>query len=276
MSSYPDTVEMLRGSVGLLLTVAISACTLPQISSPTPTPTLSPTPTPTPIPSDAPAPSLAASPSPPPAIPEFEAGEIVVTTIDGLRVRSLPGVDRPVVTGLLPLAFELAVVMGPIPIDDLGWYLVADADAREPEFSEGWVAAGSTSDPLLTATGRIGEGSPSVASMAQTGDAEQGPIAIGEGDHAIRWVALDPERARCSFAVSFTPAGGGDSVPAIRATIGTGVDRGTLQPQSFAALNLNEPVFAVVTSDCAWALVITRIPPDASSPAGSPTPSPSP
>ncbi len=269
-------MEMLGGSVGLLLTLAISACTLPQISSPTPRPTLSPTATPTPTPSDAPAPSLAASPTPPPAIPDFEAGEIVVTTIDGLRVRSLPGVDRPVVTGLLPLAFELAVVMGPIPIDDLGWYLVADADAREPDFSEGWVAAGSTSDPLLTATGRIGEGSPYVASMAQTGDAEQGPIAIGEGDHAIRWVALDPERARCSFAVSFTPAGGGDSVPAIRATIGTGVDRGTLQPQSFAALNLNEPVFAVVTSDCAWALVITRIPPDASSPAGSPTPSPSP
>ncbi len=61
-------------------------------------------------------PSLAASPTPPPAIPDFEAGEIVVTTIDGLRVRSLPGVDRPVVTGLLPLAFELTVVMGPIPI----------------------------------------------------------------------------------------------------------------------------------------------------------------
>ncbi len=178
------------------------------------------------------------------------------------------------VTGLLPITFELEVVMGPIPIDDLGWYLVADADGREPDFSEGWVAAGSTSDPLLTTTGGIGADSPYVASMAQTGDAEQGPIEIGEEEHAIRWVALDPERARCSFAVSFAPAGGGDSVPAIRATIGTGVDRGTLQPQSFAALDLSGPVFATVTSDCAWALVITRIPPEASSPPGSPTPAP--
>jgi len=191
--------------------------------------------------------------------------------IDGLRVRGLPGVDRPVVTGLLPLAFELQVVMGPIQVDDLGWYLVADVDEREPNFEEGWVAAGSEPDPLLGSTGRIVERSPYVASMDQTGDAEQGPIEIGEGQHAIRWVALDPERTRCSFAVSFTPAGGGDTVPAIRATIGTGIDRGTLQPQSFAALGIGGPVFATVTSDCAWALVIVRIPAEAPP---SPTPTP--
>lgn len=191
--------------------------------------------------------------------------------IDGLRVRSQPGVGRPVVTGLLPLAFELSVVMGPIPVDDLGWYLVADADAREPDFEEGWVAAGSEPNPWLDSTGRVIEESPYIASMDQVGDAEEGPIAIGEGAHAIRWIALDPERTRCSFAVSFSPAGGGDPVPAIRATIGTGIDRGTLQPQSFAALDLRGPVFASVTSDCAWALVIVRIAPE---PPPSPTPEP--
>jgi hypothetical protein len=105
--------------------------------------------------------------------------------------------------------------------------------------------------------------------MDQVGDAEQGPIEIGSADHAIRWIALDPEHMRCSFGVSFTPAGDADPIPAIRATIGTGVDRGTLQPQSFAALKLSGPVFATVTSDCAWALVIVRILPDASP---SPTP----
>jgi hypothetical protein len=206
------------------------------------------------------------SPTPAPIVPDYEAGEIVVTTIDGLRVRSLAGVDRPIVTGLLPLAFELRVVMGPIPVDGLGWYLVADADPRGPDFTEGWVAAGYDPDPLLASTGRIDAEAPFVASMAQGGDAEQGPIEIGEGDHAIRWVAVDPERRRCAFAVSIAAAGGAAPVPAIRATVGTGIDRGTLQPQSFAALGLRGPVFVSVDSDCDWALTILRVPP---------TPSPS-
>ena len=251
----------------MFLGLMLAACTFPPPRTPTAPPSASPSPTPTATPT----PTPTASPSPVAAVPDFAAGEIIATTIDGLRVRSLPGVERRVVTGLLPIGFELRVVMGPIRVDDLGWYLVADADAREPHFDEGWVAAGSEPDPLLASTGRVAEGSPYVASMDQTGDAEQGPIEIGAGDHAIRWVALDPERTRCSFAVSFTPAGGGDPMPAIRATIGTGVDRGTLQPQSFAALRLSGPVFATVISDCAWALVIVRIPPQASL---SPTPEP--
>ena len=259
----------LRGPIGLLLAAALAACTIPPLVTPTPTPSVTPTPSPTATATPESTPTSTPTPTPAAAIPHFEAGEIVATMIDGLRVRSQPGVDRPVVTGLLPLAFELRVVMGPIPVDDLGWYLVTDADPREPNFEEGWVAAGSEPDPLLDSTGRIAGSSPYVASMAQLGDAEEGPIEIAAGPHAVRWVALDPERTRCSFALSFTPAGGGDPVPAIRATIGTGIDRGTLQPQSFAALNLRGPVFASVTSDCAWALVIVRIPPD-------PSPSPRP
>ncbi len=251
----------------VLAMMLLAACTFPPPRTPTPAPTASPSPTPSPTPT--PTPSPTPSPSPAAAVPDFAAGEIVSTTTDGLRVRGLPGLERRVVTGLLPNAFALRVVMGPIPVDDLGWYLVADADAREPDFTEGWVAAGFEPDPLLASTGETADDSPAVASMDQVGDAEQGPIEIGSGDHAIRWIALDPEHIRCSFGVSFTPAGGTDPVPAIRATIGTGVDRGTLQPQSFAALDLSGPVFATVTSDCAWALVIVRIPPDASP---SPTP----
>jgi hypothetical protein len=119
----------------------------------------------------------------------------------------------------------------------------------------------------------VTERSPYLASMDQVGDAEQGPIEIGKDDHAIRWVALDPERTRCSLGVSFTPAGGGDPVPGIRATVGSGVDRGTLQPQSFAALGLAGPVFVTVESDCAWALVILRIPPQPT-PSASVSPAP--
>ena len=257
----------LSGPTGLVLALTLGACTFPPPRTPTPSPSASPSPSPTPLPT--PSPSATASPTPAAAVPDFAAGEIVASSIDGLRVRSLPGMQSRVITGLLPAAFDLRVVMGPIQVDGLGWYLVADADEREPDFEEGWVAAGSEPDPLLASTGRVSEGSPYVASMDQTGDAEQGPIEIGAGDHAIRWIALDPERMRCSFAASFTPAGGGDPIPAIRATIGTGVDRGTLQPQSFAALGLSGPVFANVDSDCAWALVIVRVPATASP---SPTP----
>jgi hypothetical protein len=257
--------------MALLLALASGACTLPPLDTPTPSPTASPSASPGQTPTPDQTPSSPPEPSPSEAIPDFDAGEIVIAAIDGLRVRSLPGVDRPIVTGLLPLAFELRVVMGPIPVDDLGWYLVADADEREPNFEEGWVAAGSEPDPLLTSTGRLTDGSPYVVSMAQTGDAEQGPIEIGEGEHAIRWIALDPERSRCSFAVSFTPAAGGDPIPAIRATVGTEIDRGTLQPQSFSTLGLDGASFVGVSSDCAWALVIVRIPPE---PSSSPMPAP--
>ncbi len=256
-----------RGPLALVLAVLLVACTFP-LETPTARPTRSPSATPSPSPTPAPTPSPTVAPTPEPIAPDFDAGEIVATTIDGLRVRSLPGADRQIVTGLLPLAFELEVIMGPIPVDGLAWYLVADADAREPNFAEGWVAAGYEPDPLLVSSGRVAEGSAAVTSMAQTGDAEQGPIEIGEGDHAIRWIGLDPERRRCSFAVSMAPAGGGDPLPAIRATIGTGVDRGTLQPQSFAALGLRGPVFLSVVSDCAWALTLVRVPP-------TPTPAPS-
>jgi hypothetical protein len=240
--------------------LALGACAFPPLTTPTRSPTPTPSPTPSPTPITTPTPSPTPEPTPAAIVPTYEAGEIVETTIDGLRVRTLPGTDRPIATGLLPLAFALRVVMGPIPVDGLGWYLVSDADEREPNFEEGWVAAGHEPDPLLASTGRIVDDSPFVASMAQTGDAEKGPIHIGDGDHAIRWVALDPERRRCAFAVSLVPAGAASPVPAIRATVGSGVDRGTLQPQSFAALNVRGDVFISVASDCAWALVVVRIP----------------
>ncbi|MEO5986877.1 MAG: SH3 domain-containing protein [Candidatus Limnocylindria bacterium] len=251
----------LRGGIGVLLATVIGACTLPPLETGTPTPSPSPSATPSPSPTGAPTPDPTPSPTPASTVPDFAAGEIVVTATDGLRVRSLPGLQRPVVTGLLPVAARLEVVMGPIRVEERGWYLVRDHDPAEPSFEEGWVAAGFEPDPLLASTGSAVDGSPSIASMDGTSDAEQGPIEIGDGEHLIRWIAVDPERARCAFAVSLTPVAGGDPRPAIRATIGTGVDRGVLQPQSFAALAVRGPVFVAVISDCGWALVIQRAPP---------------
>jgi hypothetical protein len=199
------------------------------------------------------------------------AGEIVATTLDGLRVRQRPGLNSIVVAGLLPIATDLEVVMGPILAEANGWFLVRDADADEPEFNEGWIASGFLPEPYLSPTGRIAVDSPYVASFAQTGEAEYGPIEIGDGDHMIRWVAVDPERVRCQLAVSLGPAGSTEPIPAIRATVGNGIDPGTLQPASFAALGVRGPTFVFVESDCSWTLAILRVPP-AETPAPSPAP----
>lgn len=245
----------------------LAACTLPPLETATPSPTPSPAATPAPTVSPTPPPPTASlEPTPDAAaIPDFAAGEIVASLIDGLRVRQRPGVDAVIATGLLPLDAELQVIMGPFPVDGFGWYLVGDADSDEPQFVEGWVAAGYEPEPFLRATGRAVEEVPFVVAMAGSGDAEEGPIDIGEGDHAIRWIARDPEATRCSFAVSLAPPGIAP-VPTIRATVGGGIDRGTLQPQTFEALGVRGTAFVSVVSDCAWALVMLRVGDPASSP----------
>jgi hypothetical protein len=242
----------------LVLIGLLAACTLPPISTPTPRP--SPTASPTPSPTPTPAPPTP-TPDPTPnlgAIPDFAAGEIVESLIDGLRVRQRPGTGAPISTGLLPLGAEMEVIMGPFPLDAFGWYLVADADTADPAFEEGWVAAGYEPDAFLRATGRAEAEAPYVASLAGRGTLEEGPMEIGSGDHAIRWIAADPERRGCSFAVSLAPPSR-DAVAVIRATVGAGIDRGTLQPQTFDSLGVRGTVFATVTSDCDWALVILRV-----------------
>lgn len=244
-------------AVPILVALVLSGCVLQPLPSPTPTLTASPTPSPSAQPTAAPSPSPSSTPDFA-AVPEFMASDVVATTIDGLRVRQRPGLASNVVAGLLPLGAELQVIMGPIPTDELGWYLVTDADPADPEFGEGWIAAGFEPDAWLAATGETAGESPYRASFAFTGDAENGPVEIGRGDHAIRWVAVDPERVSCQFAVSLDE-GRGEPVPAIRATIGDDLVPGTLQPGSFDALGVRGQVFVVVASDCAWTLVIQRV-----------------
>ena len=264
-------MRAMRLVVLAMLLAGLGACTIPPISTPTPrpTPTASPTPSPTPTPAPA-----TPTPDPTPdaaAIPDFAAGEIVASLIDGLRVRQRPGIGAPISTGLLPLAAEMEVVMGPFPLDAFGWYLVADADPADPDFEEGWVAAGYEPDPFLRATGGAVEDTQYIASLAGRDDAEEGPIEIGAGDHAIRWIAADPERRGCTFAVSLTPPGA-DPVAVIRATVGGGIDRGTLQPHTFDSLGVRGTVFATVSSGCDWALVIVRVPESEPQPSASEAP----
>ena len=243
----------------LVVVLLLAACVL-SLPTTTPIATLSPTPSPSPALHATGTPRPTPSPTPDFGdVPDHTAGELIVTAIDGLRVRQRPGLSGNVVTGLLPLNAELEVVMGPIPTDNLGWYLVTDADPAEPEFTQGWIAAGFEPDAWLASTGASASGSPYLASFAHTGDAEHGPVEIGSGDHAIRWVAVDPEGVGCRFAVSLAE-GGAEPVPAIRATIGNDLVPGTLQPGGFDALGVRGQVFVSVASDCAWTLVIERVP----------------
>lgn len=257
------------GAVAVI--VVIAGCTFPAPVSRTATP--SAVPTASPIPSPTAQPSAATSTSPTPDIadvPAFGGGEIVATAIDGLRVRQRPGTAAVVVAGLVPLATELEVRLGPIPVDGFGWYLVADVDPVEPDFDEGWIAAGFEPEPFLRSTGRTADDSPVVAAFALTGNAEYGPFEVADADHAIRWIAADPEGVRCRFAAILEPAGG-EPVPAIRATIGDTVVPGTLQPSFFAAQDsIRGQLFLAVESDCAWALSVVSVPPEDGSP--SPTP----
>jgi hypothetical protein len=262
--------SLLLRVVALLAVIGVTGCTLPPLATPTPSPTPSPTPTPTPSPTATPSPTPTPEPTPDAAaMPDFGAGEIVTTAIDGLRVRQRPGFGSSVVAGLVPLGAELEVVMGPVLIEEMGWYLVAYADADEPAFEQGWIASGFEPEAFLLSSGRIAEETPYVASFAQTGDAEYGPIEIPDEHHAVRWLAVDPERVRCQFSVLMA-AGGGAPVPAIRATVGNDVVPGTLQPSFFAGQpDLRGQVFLTIATDCAWTLVVVRVP----DPGASPSPS---
>lgn len=256
----------------LAVVLAVAACTIPPFETATPRPTATPSPVETPSPTAAASPSeeptASASPTPDPAlVPLFTAGEIVVTTTDGLRVRRLPGTERAVSVDRLPTGAELAVVLGPIPADGFGWYLVTDADPGEPEFSEGWIAAGYDPDPFLTTTGRNADPNPYPAGFAHTGDAEFGPVGIDDEHYGLRWTALDPAGGSCTLEVAMSTATSG-AIPAVRVTA-----RGAPVPgQFFSDFFVDNPalrgqVFVSVTSDCAWALAFVRL---------APTPTPSP
>jgi hypothetical protein len=256
----------------LALVLVVAACTIPPLETPTSRPTASPSATQTPSPtaeaSPSEEPTESASPTPDPAlVPVFTAGEIVAPITDGLRLRRLPGTERAVSVDRLPTGSELTVVLGPIPADGFGWYLVTDADPDEPEFSEGWIAAGYDPDPFLASSGRHASPNPYPAGFAETGDAQFGPVGIDDEHYGLRWIAIDPVGASCTLDLSMSTASSGP-IPAVRVTA-----RGAPVPgQFFSDFFVDNPalrgqVFVSVTSDCAWALAFVRL---------APTPTPAP
>jgi Bacterial SH3 domain len=194
----------------------------------------------------------------PDAIPTFTAGTRVTTSASGLRVRSGPGLSQGVIT-LLPTGSNLVVELGPVRTDSHGWYLVRDADADEPTFTEGWVAAGFMPSPFLTPANFELPFNPIVAGFAHEGNAEFGPVSIQDANYEILWVAaVLPGGGSCSFSADLVP-GSGTAVPTIRATLGTAPAPGITRSDFFASHpELVGDVLLRVTSDCSWALTFVR------------------
>jgi hypothetical protein len=229
--------------------------TMPTVS---PTPSASPSPsqppsTPSPVPTESP------SPTPGPSdVPQFETGAQAATNAPGLRVRSRPGVEQRVIT-TLGAGANLLVGLGPVWVDSRGWYLVRDADRDDPEFGEGWVAAGLESDPFLVPASFDVRRNPYLAGFAGDADGEFGPVRLPNADVSIRWLAAPLTPNGCSFFVNLA-AGSGEPVSAIRATVGGVPAPGTLFRQFFAdhPKLIDANLSVSVESDCSWALTFVQ------------------
>ncbi len=218
---------------------SVGASVAPSISVPPPTSSVAPTPGPD-------------------AVPTFTAGTKVATNAGGLRVRKGPGTSQGVLTSL-PTGSKLVVELGPVRADGHGWYLVRDADAKAPTFTEGWVAAGFMPNPFLVPANFDLPFNPIVAGFAHDGNGEFGPVPVTDANYAVRWVAAVRTGAGgCSFSVDFAP-GSGTAVPAIRATLGSAPAPGNLYGDYFAAHpELKGDLIVRVTSDCSWALTFLK------------------
>ena len=251
-------MNSMRRAIGVLVVPLLAGCLLMEpIPTSTPRPTASPSPTVEAIPTeeptatDAPGPGLA-------DVPRFTAGGQAATNAPGLRVRARPGIDQRVIT-TLGLDANLLIALGPVWVDDNGWYLVRDADADDPEFGEGWVAAGFEPDPfLIQASFEVGR-NPYLAGFAHDGDGEFGPVFLPDASVSIRWIAVPFTSDGCSFFVDLA-AGSGKPVSAIRATVGGVPAPGELFRQFFAEHRelVDTDLFVTVTSDCSWALTFVR------------------
>lgn len=264
-------LTMRRAAALLVLASLLASCGfLPRrpVASPPASLAASPTPTATTSPSLDP---FSEDPQPSPggaAVPRFAVGSLVAANAPGLRIRSRPGTEQRVIT-TLALGAELVVGMGPVLVDDLGWYLVRD-DAADPAFSEGWVAAGFEPDPFLVSTGRNPDRSPFLDGFAGTAPGELGPISLPQTRVALRWIASAAGLELCNFSLDLSSEAG-DPVRAVRTPVGGFPASGELPYRFFRSSDLDGArVFLIVESNCSWAVSLVRV---ESSPSPSPSPS---
>jgi hypothetical protein len=261
---------MRRAAAVLVLASLLAGCGFlprPPAATTSPSGAASLSPSPTPVAS---ADAASEDPQPTPggsAVPRFAIGSLVATNAPGLRIRSRPGTSQRVLI-TLGLGVELVVGMGPILVDDLGWYLVRDA-AAQPAFDEGWVAAGFEPDPFLVSTGRNPDRSPYLDGFAGTTPGELGPISLPQSRVVLRWIASAGNLELCNFALDVSGEAG-DPVRAVRTPVGAFPASGELPYRFLRANDLDGArVYLQVESNCSWAVSFVRV-------EASPSPSPSP
>jgi len=201
------------------------------------------------------------TPTPTPEIgspPFFNPGETVETVASGIRVRLRPGVDTQILVQALPIGADLIIAMGPVNVDDYGWYLVHAAQVG-PEFTEGWVASGFEPDPWLARAVFTVDSNPYLGGAAGEGDGEAGPVILPDSDIYMDWIAVPPGTSGCIFDVALSTAES-DPVTAVHATLGATLAPGRLQSQFFAGHpELTGPVSIQVSTACKWALVFVAV-----------------
>jgi hypothetical protein len=114
---------LLLAAITSVLVACGSAGNTPVAETPQPTEVASPSVAPSETPSETPAESPTATP-PGTASESFPADAIVVSQVDGLRVRATPGLGGELL-GTLASGFQSLVVDGPELVDGLEWYLVS-------------------------------------------------------------------------------------------------------------------------------------------------------
>lgn len=249
----------LRLFVPILATLLLAGCLFgaPRASE---SASLVPSSTSSEAPASLPPATATAVPTPgPDAIPIYTAGTTATTAASGLRLRSGPSLSAGVLT-LLPTGSDLVIELGPVRADNWGWYLVRDADAAEPTFTEGWVAAGFAPDRLYVVPATFDlPFNPIVAGFAHEGDGEYGPVLLQDANYTLTYAAAAlPGASGCTFSVDLVP-GSGAAVPALRTTLGTAPAPGNLYADFFAGHpELVGDVFLRVTTDCGWALSFIR------------------
>jgi hypothetical protein len=227
--------------------------------TPRPTDSQSPTPSATADPTNVPSPTPGLT-----AVPHFVAGDRAMVSAPGLRVRARPGVEQRVLTSL-GIGAELLVALGPVWVDDTGWYLVRDANRADLGFTTGWVSAGTSDGPFLASAKFDVHRNPYLTGFAGEADGDVGPVTLAHANVSIAWLAAPLTTDGCAFFVDLA-AGGGEPVKAIRATIGGVPAPGELFPSFFAAHNglIGRPLTVSVRSDCSWALTFVQERPESS------------
>ena len=242
----------------------------PSPSSPT-SPVVSPSTPPASPESTAPATPAAPAESPTPAptptpepvtVVRIGTNTIARVTADGVAVRVLPGIDRPLIEGYhfvdgteveevrLDEGDRVAVIWGPVLVDGHSWYSVMHVETAEPIiFDEGWVSADflTEEDPMekpRTVLTSDGLGS---------GQAASGEVSASSPLYVNVVAAPMPGDSACEAEVILI---GTDGVAvAIGASEVTETTQFFSSPLENAALNQAAAgkVTLQVRSDCSWA-----------------------